>query len=126
MDKISQFLFMCKYSSLEKIKDFLNSLSIDDVHKCINITNSHLNNCLHIVCKYNKKNPDVIRYLIEDLKMDVGTVNEYGETCLTFASRWAPLDIIKIIITKMIELNGSKIYEEYDKEINDRHWNILV
>jgi len=56
--------------------------------------------------------------------MNVRTENDCGETCLTFASRWASLDIIKLIVTIMIKTNGS-IYNDQDDFV-DNDLNVLV
>lgn len=72
---------------------FLNKVWIIDK----NYKNEAGNNCLMIACMCNG-NLDVIKYLINDIKMDTKQRNNDGLDCLLFAAENPNLEIIKYLI----------------------------
>ena len=92
------FEMMDQKIPLKILKNVIDICNIDLNDK--KLIDSNLgNNCLLLLCKNN--DIDIIKYLIEEKKMDYTYKNKNDETCLSMACSYNEnLDVIKYLVEK--------------------------
>jgi hypothetical protein len=104
-------LISCRSSSNTKIIEYFEKLN-----KGVNLENVCEENCLHMAITGNK-NPHIIKYLVEEKKMDVNKITKCKNNSLTLACKIQNFEIIKYLIC---ETNVNINY------INDEGENALL
>jgi hypothetical protein len=99
--KHTSLLLAAMYSkSVTMLSFIINVFEYDDnnIHTIVDIKNT---NCLLLACR-NNTNIEIIKYLIEDIKMIKDHHDKNGNNCLNLACAYNPnLDIIKYLIEKV-------------------------